>query len=100
MSRWKYSIVCCVLLLAGCHRDQGSTALIEKPVSTRPIVAVVPVIDRSRHDLSWNVSHELTQAVRQQLTQHNHLYLMSEDQVYAMTRKQHPESDPFSTDID
>lgn len=99
MARWKYSIVCFALLLGGCHRNETSTAMIEQPISARPIVAVIPVMDRSRHNLSWNVSHEFTQAIRLRLSQHNRLYLMSEDQVYAMTRKQNPGHDPFGLDL-
>jgi hypothetical protein len=94
MNRWKYSIVALTLLLGGCGQEQTSTALIEEPLSTRPIVAIIPVIDHSRHDLSWNISHELTQSIRQRLTQHDRLYLLNEDQVYAMTRKS-AQDDPF-----
>ena len=70
-------------------------ALMEKPVTSRPIVAVVPVMDRSRHELTWNISHELTQALRARLAQDGGLYLLSEDQVYALTRKSINGNDPF-----
>ncbi len=96
MRAWKCSIGLGIVLLAGCQHDNNvATALIEKPVTARPIVAVVPVMDRSRHELSWNVSHELTQALRARLAQHNTLYLLSEDQVYALTRKSINGNDPF-----
>jgi hypothetical protein len=88
MNRWKYSTLALMLFLGGCHNNQGSTmTVMEKPVSIRPIVAVVPVMDHSRHELSWSISNELTQAIRQKLAEHNQLYLLSEDQVYAMNRK-------------
>ncbi len=96
MRRWKYSVWACLLLLAGCKNDNCATAVLEKPVTTRPIVAVVPVMDRSRHELSWNISQELTAAIRGRLAQHGSLYLLSEDQVYAMTRKSTNGRDPFS----
>ena len=100
MRSWKCSVWACMLLFAGCKNDNSVSALIEKPVTTRPIVAVVPVMDQSRHELSWNVSQELTSAIRGRLAQHGSLYLLSEDQVYEMTRKSNQKSDsgrdPFS----
>jgi hypothetical protein len=87
-----------MLFLGGCIHDSSSALVIEKPVTTRPIVAVVPVIDKSRHDLSWNVSNELTAAIRQRLAQHDSLYLLSETQVYAMTRKSSANHDPFESE--
>lgn len=99
MRAWKCSVGLVILLLAGCQRGNDSTtALIEKPVTARPIVAVVPVMDRSRHELSWNVSQELTQALRARLAQHNTLYLLSDDQVYALTRKSINGNDPFGVE--
>ena len=96
MHRWTTSLLALGLFLGGCRSDNNSaTALIQQPVITRPIVAVVPVLDRSRHELSWNVSHELTAAIRQRLAQHETLYLLDEDQVYAMTRKAAHAQDPF-----
>lgn len=99
MRAWKCSIGLGILLLAGCRHDNNSTtALIEKPATARPIVAVVPVMDRSRHELSWNVSLELTQALRSRLAQPGSLYLLSEDQVYALTRKSINGNDPFGVE--
>src|SRR3569832_264760 len=96
MRDWKCSIGLGILLLAGCqHDDNSNMALMEKPVTSRPIVAVVPVMDRSRHELTRNISHELTQALRARLAQDGGLYLLSEDQVYALTRKSINGNDPF-----
>ena len=100
MRFWTASLLGAVVLLAGC-RDGNETALLtEKPVTTRPIVAIVPVMDMARHHLTWNISDELTLAIRHRLTQHNHLYLLSADQVYAMTRRSVKDKnrDPFGID--
>jgi hypothetical protein len=98
MRSWKCSIWACALLLGGCKGDNSTALLVEKPVTSRPIVAVVPVMDRSRHELSWNVAHELTAALRHRLGQDGNLYLLSEDQVYAMTRKSTQGRDPFGSE--
>jgi hypothetical protein len=100
MHFWKNSIWACTLFLAGCRGGSSTTALIEMPVMTRPIVAVVPVMDKSRHELPWNVSKELTVEIRQRLSQHGRLYLMSEDQVYAMSRRASERPDPFGLETD
>ncbi len=105
MQRWTYSLfyplLCLGFFLGGCRYEKESTALlIEKPVTTRPIVAIVPVIDNSRHELAWNVSQELTTSLRHRLAHHNRLYLLSEDQVYALSRKSSNQNqDPFSAEI-
>jgi hypothetical protein len=102
MRVWKCSIWACALLLGGCKNDSSTAFLIEQPVTTRPIVAIIPVIDKSRHPLAWNVSNELTTSIRQRLTQHGQLYLLSEDQSYAMARKyplsENGKHDPFGLD--
>lgn len=98
MRSLKISMVASLLLLAGCHDYKETPLVMEKPATSRPIVAVVPVMDQSRHELTWNVSQELTQAIRKRLGTHNHLYLLSEDQVYAMTRKSLQGRDPFGVE--
>ncbi len=100
MRSWKSFLLGAVILLAGCNDDDSLVFLMEKPVTTRPIVAIVPVMDMARHQLAWNISDELTLAIRQRLTQHNHLYLLGADQVYAMTRRSVKDKnrDPFGID--
>jgi len=100
MRFWNYSILACTLALAGCHDSDTKTAfVIEKPATARPIVAVVPVMDQSHHDLKWNISDLLTLGIRQRLASHNMLYLIDKDQVYAMTQKGLRDRDPFGEDI-
>lgn len=101
MRSWKSFLLGAVVLLAGCGNDDSLVFLAEKPVTTRPIVAIVPVTDMARHHLTWNISDELTLAIRQRLTQHNQLYLLGSEQVYAMTRRSVKDKnrDPFGIDI-
>ncbi len=95
MNRWKSGVAVFALLLGGCQYDQTLTSVIERPaLKGRPIVALLPVADLSRHDLSWNVSHELTESIRKHVSEHNRLYLISKDQIDEIQHKS-AQRDPF-----
>jgi hypothetical protein len=85
-----------MLFLGGCVPDR-TTALIEKPLSVRPIVGVNTVIDHTRHDLSWDISQELSSAIRLHLSKQENLYLLSEHQIATIAQKLAKKNyDPFS----
>lgn len=62
-------------LLWGCGSGMDSTSQ-DVAVQPRPLVNMVPVMDRAQHGLSWDVSRELTQAIRQRLALDGKLYLV------------------------
>ncbi|HUD02005.1 MAG TPA: CT253 family lipoprotein [Rhabdochlamydiaceae bacterium] len=87
------------LILGGCYQNNDSaTALLEAKVSNRPIVGMVPIIDRSERDLNWNVSHELSQAIRKRFVETNQLYMVSAEPIATMAEKAFSAHDPFDTD--
>lgn len=100
MTRWAISLTTLSLIFSSCNQgtQDSSSSLLESPVLSRPIVALVPVIERARTDLKWSVSKELSHAIRQRLTQKNHLYLMSEDAVASMAKRAMSGHDPFGLD--
>jgi hypothetical protein len=100
MTRWAITLATISLVFSSCNNgtQDSSSSLLESPVLSRPIVALVPVIERARTDLKWSVSQELSHAIRQRLTQKNHLYLMSEDAVISMAKRAMTAHDPFGLD--
>lgn len=96
----KWMLAGSLLLMAGCeNRKQDETAMQSHAAHGKPVVAFVPVIDRSHSDLTWNVSQELTKNIRDRLYQKNNLYLVSEDAVANVVKKLHESNDPFGTDL-
>ncbi len=87
-------------LLAGCaHKEVTDVASVKEQISTRPIVALVPVIDSSKCDLSWDVSEELTDALFTRLTKRDKFYLASPQKVSSLLQKTNRSSHPFSGDL-
>jgi hypothetical protein len=89
-----------LILAAGCgNSKQTETASNTQSAQGKPIVALVPMIDCSNHDLTWNVSLELTKNVRDRMVQHDAVYLMNEEKVQGYVKKLNEANDPFSADI-
>lgn len=83
------------LAAVGCHDEGSETALRQERVQTKPIVAIVPMIDRSNSDLTWNLSDELTNSMRERLFLRGHLYLISPEKINLVTKKFSESNDPF-----
>jgi len=104
MQRWTGLLIGASLILGGCgcggcrKNSNQSTAVLQVPAINHPIVAVVPVIDRSHSSLNWNLSNELSQAVRHRLTQKKQLYLVGEESFAAHAQKSIASNDPFGVE--
>lgn len=89
-----------VLLLAGCKEDQSKEqARFYENGHAKPVVAIVPLIDNSRHKLSWNVSDEITALVHYRLMQKDSLYLVDEEKVDLMLKRMKETHHPFDLDL-
>lgn len=89
------------LTCAGCQKNhnEGQTARVERK-STRPVVALVPLFDRTANEqLSWSLSEEFTRGIQRKLLSHENFYLVSDNQVRAIAKKLQNHRDPFSPDI-
>ncbi len=89
-----------LVLLSGCLK-KGSTdvSTVAEEINARPIVALVPIIDSSKSDLSWNISEELTDMLFQRLAKRDKFYLASPQKVEAQLKRTDAASNPFSTDL-
>jgi hypothetical protein len=101
MLRPIFASACCALLLTCCQKDQSAqkTAQVTSKMGLKPIVAVVPVIDTTKNELSWSLSDELTGSIQQRLAQKNKLFLVDLHQVRAQTKKLDGAINPFGTDL-
>lgn len=95
---WALSVA---LLIAGCKQDDQTslqTRLYENG-TPKPIVAIVPLIDNTRHGLSWNVSDEITALIHYRLMQKETLYLVDEEKVGTMLKRIKETHHLFDTDL-
>ncbi len=86
------------IFLVGCGNQDRDTALLETPKLQRPLVAFVPVMDASKHDLNWDVSEELSSAMRHNLTQKNRLYLVGGESFLPHAKRALATHHPFEPD--
>jgi hypothetical protein len=86
------------LVLGGCREQETATTFTQDKILFRPIVACVPIIDRSHHDLGWNLSDELSKNLYHRLTQDNQLYVVREES-FLNAQKYLSLSDPFEPDM-
>ncbi len=91
------SVMSLVLLLAGCSgRKETEQSLFYNDGTPKPIVAFVPLIDHSDHDLPWDLSEELTQGLKEKLLQKEKLFLVTVPKKQAQASE---ENNPFGPDI-
>ncbi len=95
------STLCVSLLLAGCHDNKGedSKTAYGEQQKQKPLVAVAPVIDNSKHNLTWNISDELTNTICYRLEQKDRVYLVDGQKIRNITRKFQSIQNPFGDDL-
>ena len=67
------------LLCVGCANTCCDTSLYEKTGQMKPIVVVLPVIDRTaKVELPWNLAQEMTEEIRKRVYDSSRVYLLRE----------------------
>ncbi len=66
----------------------------------KPVVAFIPVFDRSNAQVGWSLSDEFTDQLRGRLHKQNSFYLNTPDEVNQIVANLSAEDNPFSTNID
>lgn len=93
-------LIVLALATAGCQKNSGNEqAFIESSSEVRPVIAVVPVIDSTTHDYTWNLSDELTSSLYTRLAQRETLYLAQLPKVRSVIKKLKETNNPFGTDF-
>lgn len=100
MNKLIYGSLCSLLLLTACQdTNNKETAVSEEAKITKPVVAIVPLIDNSNAHMSWNLSDEFTYSVYHRLDQKSKLSLSDVQKIRSITRKFQPYHNPFGTDL-
>lgn len=89
------------LSLVGCQQDMrlcGPT-FHARPVRQKPILAVMPIFDQSKHHLPWNVAGELTTSMLRYLSIKDQLYMIDQEKIAQVFKEMQNTSDPFVADL-
>lgn len=77
--RYLFFMTFALLCLSGCTRSTRDTTLFQSNGRQKPIVAVLPVLDRSgTNGLTWELSRELTDEIRKRIYDSPKIYLLRE----------------------
>lgn len=88
-----------LLLAAGCKQLNDEQSLFYNDGRSKPVVALVPVIDSSGHDLSWSLSDEFTYTIQDRLLQREMLFLFDNQKIQTVTKTLKEANNPFGTDL-
>ena len=100
MRRYLLSGISALTLFCGCSENgSNDVSSVAEEIHTRPIVALIPVIDSSKSDLPWNLSKELTDLIFRRCSLRDKFYLVSPPKVISEVKRLDSTKDPFSTDL-
>lgn len=105
LQRVGYLFALCAIMsiaLIGCgpqNTGELSTRL-QEDEQPSPIVAVIPVFDRSGANMGWSLSEEFTDHLRDRLHRQNTFCLTSSSAIRSMISQLNETHQPFSQDID
>jgi len=94
-----FSLIASLCALSSCYKHNQDTALAPSSSFSKPVVALVPVIDNSHSEISWNLSEELTSTIHERLAQKNQLHLIEPQKIYSITKKLPESCNPFDQDL-
>lgn len=65
----------------------------------KPVIAFVPVFDRSESRIGWSLSEEFTEELKSRLIKRNSFYVSTPSDINAIISNLSSENNPFSADI-
>lgn len=95
-----YATLSIALLLGSCQNNPQNEQTSHHSSETRkPVVALVPVFDSAKSDVSWNLSDELTASIQNLIQRKDKLFLMDRKKVRVSTSHLKENNNPFSSDL-
>lgn len=99
MSRVAIGLVL-ALLSTGCNQSRFSQQTVyNEQAHSRPVVAIVPLIDSTKNDISWSMSEELTATIFHRLSQRDKLYLVDIEKIKTNLKKVPTGINPFGPSL-
>jgi hypothetical protein len=98
-NRLLYALACSMTLLTGCHNNEQDSETLSSISSHKPSVAIVPMIDRSQHQLGWNLSEEITCTLCSKLDQKNIFQMALPAKIKSQSKRVKELKNPFDEDI-
>jgi hypothetical protein len=99
--RYFLSIPLLALIAGGCDANQqnNSQAYHQSQSQTKPIVSIIPVIDNTRSNYSWNLSDELSCSIYNRIAERDHIIVNKSSQVRNKAKHITEQQNPFGPDI-
>ncbi len=101
LKRFGISLTLC-LILFGCssNGNYDQVTRFHDDGRAKPVVAFIPVFDRSNAQVGWSLSDEFTDQLRGRLHKQNSFYLNTPDEINQIVANLSAEDNPFSTNTD
>lgn len=99
MSRFILSISFLTLIAGGCGDDRQNTVQTSHQSQTKPIVSIVPVIDNTQGDYSWNLSDEISCSIYNRIAERDRVIVNKSSQVRNKAKQISKDQNPFGPDI-
>jgi hypothetical protein len=89
------------LIAGGCNdnNQNSSTAYHQPNVQAKPIVSIVPIIDNTNHNCTWNLSDELSSSIYVRIAQNDNVIVNKSSQVRGKAKQISEGQNPFGPDI-
>lgn len=98
--RISYQTIALMLLCCGCTtQNQTQDPLYSLNGKLKPHVSLIPLVDHSDSDLSWNVSEEMTTEIENRVVERGNLLLDDSKKILQTISRLSPEQNPFADNI-
>ena len=94
------SALCLTLFGCSSNSNYDQVTRFHDDGRAKPVVAFIPVFDRSDAQVGWSLSDEFTDQLRGRLQKQNSFYLNTPDEINQVVANLSAEDNPFSTNID
>jgi len=94
------SAICLTFFGCSSNRNYDQVTRFHDDGRAKPVVAFVPVFDRSNAQVGWSLSDEFTDQLRGRLHKQNSFYLNTPDEVNQVVADLSAEDNPFSIHTD
>src|SRR5579871_4477389 len=99
MFRTLFSLTCLALFVTACDDQHSNSAVYHETAPKKPVVTMIPVIDSTEKQYSWDLSNELSALIHYQLSQKDQFYLVDITDARLKTKHLIDAQNPFGTDV-